>query len=66
MLRTKKVKIEISKQGQAALEFMQSKCRGLYNWWIGKLKNGEKWQKFEAKRSLQESKDYDPELNGRI
>jgi len=37
---------------------------GLYNWWIGKLKNGEKWPGWQiAKKSLQESKHYDPELN---
>ena len=62
MLRTKKIKIVISEQGKASLEFMQSKCRGLYNWWIGKLKNGEPWRLFGAKRTLQASKAYDTEL----
>jgi putative transposase len=63
MLLCKKIKLEISEQDAATLEFMQSKCRGLYNWQVMKLRNGEKWSFAEAKRSLQESKQYDPELN---
>src|SRR5205085_11816019 len=58
----KKIKIEVSKQDAEALEFMQGKCRGLYNWWIGKLHNGERWNLEKAKKSLKESKAYDPEL----
>ncbi|NUM37461.1 MAG: transposase, partial [Candidatus Brocadiae bacterium] len=42
---------------------MQSKCRGLYNWWIAKLKGGESWRVYEAKKTLQASKAYDPEIN---
>ncbi len=62
MLLCKKIKIEVSDQGAEALEFMQSKCRGLYNWWVMKLRNGERWNLERAKKSLQESKQYDPEL----
>jgi len=62
MLLTKKIKLEVSEQDAATLEFMQGKCRGLYNWWVMKLRDGAKWNFKEAKRSLQESKQYDPEL----
>jgi putative transposase len=62
MLLCKKIKIEVSDQGAEALEFMQSKCRGLYNWWVMKLRDGERWNLERAKKSLQESKQYDPEL----
>jgi len=62
MLVCHKIKLEISSQDAATLEFMQGKCRGLYNWWVMRLRNGEKWNFKEAKRSLQESKQHDPEL----
>ncbi|EFH89862.1 RNA-guided endonuclease InsQ/TnpB family protein [Ktedonobacter racemifer] len=62
MLLCKKIKIDVSEQDAATLEFMQSKCRGLYNWWVMRLREGEKWDLYEAKRSLQESKQHDPEL----
>src|SRR5215472_13627866 len=63
MLLTTKIKIEVSPQDAATLEFMQNKCRGLYNWWIGRLRDGEKWPGWKvAKKTLQESKKHDPEL----
>src|SRR5258707_340080 len=62
MLLCKKIKIEVSEQDAAALEFMQGKCRGLYNWWVMKLRAGETWDLYQAKKSLQESKRHDPEL----
>jgi|SRR6266516_1563361 len=62
MLLCKKIKLEVSKQDAATLEFMQGKCRGLYNWHVMRLRDGEKWHFTQAKRSLQESKHYDPEL----
>src|SRR6266852_5577465 len=43
MLLCKKIKLEVSQEDAATLEFMQGKCRGLYNWWIGRLRDGEKW-----------------------
>ena len=64
MILTTKIKLEVKPQDAATLEFMQGKCRGLYNWWIGKLRDGEKWPGWKvAKKTLQESKQYDPELN---
>src|SRR5712692_4211269 len=62
MLLCKKIKIEVSQRDAEALEFMQGKSRGLYNWWVMKLRNGERWNVNSAKKSLRESKQYDPEL----
>ncbi|HEU5227772.1 MAG TPA: transposase [Ktedonobacteraceae bacterium] len=62
MLLSKKIRIEVNEQETEALEFMQGKCRGLYNWWISKLRNGERWNLERAKKSLRESKAYDPDL----
>jgi putative transposase len=62
MLLCKKIKIEVSQQDAEALEFMQAKCRGLYNWWVMKLRNGERWNVNQVKKTLRESKQYDPEL----
>ncbi len=63
MLLCKKIKLEVSEADAAALEFMQGKCRGLYNWWVMRLRDGEHWPGvYEAKKSLQGSKHYDPEL----
>ena len=64
MILAKKIKIEVKPQDIATLEFMQGKCRGLYNWWVMKLRNGERWHGWEeAKKTLQESRRHDPELN---
>jgi putative transposase len=62
MLLCKKVKIEVSKQDAETLEFMQAKCRGLYNWLVMRLRNGERWNFEQAKKSLRDSKQYDQEL----
>ena len=63
MLLSKKIKLEVREQDVATLEFMQGKCRGLYNWWVMRLRAGEKWPGvFQAKKFLQASKLHDPEL----
>ncbi len=62
MLLCTKIKLEVSEQDASTLEFMQSKCRGLYNWHIMRLRDGAKWNLYEAKKSLQGSREYDPEL----
>jgi putative transposase len=63
MLLCTKIRLEVDTQDAATLEFMQSKCRGLYNWWIGRLRDGEKWPGWAtAKKTLQDSKQHDPEL----
>src|SRR5258708_23870077 len=64
MLVSKKIKLEVSARDAAALEFMQAKCRGLYNWWVMRLRNGESWPgTMAAKKTLKESRKVDPELN---
>jgi putative transposase len=62
MLLCKKIRLEVTPQDAATLEFMQAKCRGLYNWWVMRLREGEHWNFAEAKRSLQQSKQHDLEL----
>ncbi len=63
MLLCKKIKIHVREQDAVTLEWMQGKCRGLYNWWIMKLRNGEPWQFNACKKTLAESRLHDPELN---
>src|SRR5437868_13455765 len=63
MLVTKKIKLEVSERDASTLEFMQGKCRGLYNWWVMKLRNGEKWRLNDCKKTLAESRVHDPELD---
>ncbi len=58
-----KIKLEVSDQDAATLEFMQSKCRGLYNWWVIRLRDGETWHFNECKKTLAESRVHDPELD---
>lgn len=63
MLLCTKIRLEVSTRDAATLEFMQGKCRALYNWWVGRLRGGERWPGWaKAKKTLQESKQYDPEL----
>lgn len=63
MLLCKKIKLNVTERDAASLEFMQAKCRGLYNWWVMKLRDGEKWPGWRsAKKTLQASKRHDPEL----
>src|SRR5271166_2702749 len=63
MLLCKKIRLQISEQDAATLEMMQSKCRGLYNWWVMKLRNGERWRCWEAKKTLAESRKFDPDID---
>jgi putative transposase len=64
MLLCKKIRLDVSAYDAATLEFMQGKCRGLYNWLVMKLRSGEKWQGWKAaKKTLQQSRAHDPELN---
>jgi len=61
----KKIKIEVSEQDAATLEWMQGKCRGLYNWWVMQLREGKRWPGTNAaKKTLAQSRAYDPELDG--
>ncbi len=63
MLLAKKIRLEVTEQDAATLEWMQGKCRALYNWWVMRLRDGEQWPGWqEAKKTLQVSKAHDPEL----
>jgi putative transposase len=63
MLLGKKVRLQVSEQDAATLEIMQGKCRGLYNWWVMKLRAGERWNWQDAKKTLVESRQYDPAID---
>ncbi|HEY1388166.1 MAG TPA: transposase [Ktedonobacterales bacterium] len=63
MLLCTKIRLQVCDDDATALEFMQGKCRGLYNWWVMRLREGERWPGWaEAKASLQESRAHDVEL----
>ena len=59
----KKIRLQVSDQDAATLEMMQGKCRGLYNWWVMKLRCGERWRCWDAKKTLAESRKVDPEID---
>ncbi len=62
MLLCTKMRLQVSAADAEALEFMQGKCRGLYNWWVMRLRDGERWPGWaEAKATLEASKQHDPE-----
>ena len=63
MLVCKKIRLQVSEQDAATLEMMQSKCRGLYNWWVMKLRTGERWRCWDAKKTLAESRKVDPDID---
>jgi putative transposase len=63
MLLCKKIRLQVSEQDAATLEMMQGKCRGLYNWWVMKLRAGERWNWRSAKKTLAESRKYDPAID---
>jgi putative transposase len=64
MLLARKIQFSLSDEDAATLEFMQSKCRGLYNWLVMRLRNGERWHFKQEKARLKECRAYDPELDG--
>jgi putative transposase len=64
MLLCTKIRLQLGETDAEALEFMQGMCRGLYNWWVLRLRNGDRWPGWaEAKATLEASKQYDPELS---
>ena len=63
MLLCRKIRLQVSEQDAATLEMMQSKCRGLYNWWVMKLRDGERWRCMTAKKTLAESRAFDPDID---
>ena len=63
MLKAKKIRLHVSEQDAATLEMLQGGCRGLYNWWVLRLRNGERWNWKDAKKTLAESRKVDPEID---
>lgn len=63
MLLAKKIRINVSRQDANTLDFMQAKCRALYNWHLSQLKAGAQWSLYDAKKTLQQSRAVDPEIN---
>jgi putative transposase len=63
MLLCRKIRLQVSEQDAATLEMMQGKCRGLYNWWVMKLRDGERWRCMTAKKTLAESRKFDPDID---
>jgi putative transposase len=63
MLKAKKIRLDISAPDAATLEFMQGKCRGLYNWLVMRLRAGERWHFAEEKARLSQCRAYDPDLD---
>ena len=63
MLLCRKIRFQVSEQDAATLEMMQGKCRGLYNWWVMRLRDGERWNWKEAKKTLAESRKFDPGID---
>ena len=63
MLLCTKIRLRVNAADAEALEFMQGKCRGLYNWWVMRLRDGARWPGWAAaKATLEASKAHDPEL----
>src|SRR5215472_5538660 len=58
-----KIRLYVTEQDAATLEFMQGKCRGLYNWLVMRLRAGERWNFAEEKARLVACRAYDPELD---
>ncbi len=63
MLLARKIQISLSEADVATLEFMQGKCRGLYNWLVMRLRAGERWHFKQEKARLSECRAYDPGLD---
>src|ERR1051326_3207260 len=51
-LKAKKIRLDISAQAAATLEFLQRKWRGLYDWLIIRLRAGERWHVAQEKARL--------------
>ena len=57
MLLCTNIRLQLSAADADAVEFMRGKCRGLYNWWVLRLRAGERWPGWrEAKATLEASK----------
>jgi len=65
MLLCTKIRLQVSTADAEALEFMQGKCRGLYNWWVMHLRAGERWPGWSTAKTTLEASDHSPSRKGR-
>ena len=64
MLKAKKIRLNASEQDAADPGVHERrKCRGLYNWLVMRLRDGERWHFAEEKARLGACRAYDPEVN---
>jgi putative transposase len=64
MLKAKKIRLNESQAGRRHLgDDERAECRGLYNWWVMKLRAGERWNWKHAKKTLADSRKFDPSID---
>jgi putative transposase len=64
MLTAKKIRLNESQAGRRHPGvYERRKCRGLYNWWVMKLRAGERWNWKNAKKTLAQSRKFDPAID---
>jgi putative transposase len=52
MLTAMNIRLQLSELDAGTLEMMQARCRGHYNWWVMKLRAGERWNWKNEKRDV--------------
>jgi putative transposase len=62
-LTATQIRLHVSEQDAATWEMLQGKWRGLSNWWVMKLRAGERWNWKKAKKTLAESRKFDPSID---
>src|SRR5215467_6387878 len=64
MLLCRKIRLQASRaRGRDSGDDERRTCRGLYNWWVMRLRTGERWNWKDAKKTLAESRKFDPEID---
>jgi putative transposase len=64
MLKAKKIRLHESQARRRDVgDDEKAECRGLYNWWVMKLRAGERWNWERAKQTLAQSRKFDPSID---
>src|SRR5215510_5185693 len=64
MLKAKKIRLDESRARRRHPGVHErAECRGLYNWWVMQLRAGERWNWKAAKKTLAQSRRYDPDID---
>ena len=66
MLKAKKIRLDVSERTPPPWSSCEGKCRGLYNWLVMRLRDGERWHFAEEKARLGACRAYDPELDAGV